>query len=360
MYVKEMHIEVNQSVQKIAANRTRKLLDDEVDWLLNKNQGRFVQSRMTPKKDGSGGFEIKQFDIDAIRAIVVRGYEIPAFVADPRSYAAALPGNYGYLISDESIIKVAPLDSTLNPLAPTATTLTQNLLLLPITKSLLAVGPWYNQVQVFINNGLVFDIQQYTQSRNTTFTGYNSQAQVYEISGCILKELASQKWRVYWERYGTQFFPKTLIIETGPTVTSGSIMIDGITTVGQQKTYALQVVDYPGQPTQDQANRLTASHVVQNLREVAFYRTQPESPISELSGSQLYVYANKYFIVTNCRLSYIRKPRRISLPLGQDCELAPEYHQLICDLTVEYIKAMIADPSWDTKLKDDMTRTAIN
>lgn len=359
MYVKEMHIEVNQSVQKIAANRTRKLLDDEVDWLLNKNEGRFIQSKVTPKKDGSGGFEIKQFDIDAIRAIVVRGYEMPAYIADPRSYAAILPGNYRYLISDESIIKVAPLDSMMTPQAPIATTLTRNLLLIPVTKSLKVSSPWYNQVQVFINNGLVFDIQQYTQSRNTTFIGFNSVDQVYEISGCILKELAFQKWNVYWERYNGQFFAKTLIIETGPNVLTGSIIIDGITTVAQQKTYSIQVVDYPMQPTQDQANRLTASHVVQNLREVAFYRTQPESPISELSGGQLYVYANKYFIVTNCRLSYIRKPRRISLPLGQDCELAPECHQLICDLTVEYIKAMIADPNWQTKLQDDMIRTPI-
>lgn len=357
MYVKEMHIEVNQSTQKIAANRTRKLLADEVDWLLNKNQGRFVQSRMTPKKDGSGGFEIKQFDMDAIRALVVRGYETPAYVADPRSYMSLLPGNYGYLISDESIIKLVPSDDT-GPVPPQAATVTRNLLLIPVLKSLLPAGPWYNQVQVFLNNGLVFDIQQYTQSRNTGFTGFNSIDQVYEVSGCILKELATQRWNVYWERYGSLHVPKTLIIETGPTAMTGSIVIDGTVTAGTQRTYSFLTNDYPQQPTQDQANRLTASHVVQNLREVAFYRTQPESPISELSGNQLYVYASKCFIVTNTRLSYVRKPRRISLLLGQDCELAPEYHQLVCDLTVEYIKAMIADPNWDTKLKDDMVRTA--
>jgi len=92
MYVKEMHIEVNQSTQKIAANTTRKLLAPEVDWLLNKNMGRFIESRVTPKKDGSGGFEIKQFDIDAIRTLLVTGYDVSAYVADPRRVKAFLPG----------------------------------------------------------------------------------------------------------------------------------------------------------------------------------------------------------------------------------------------------------------------------
>jgi len=75
----------------------------------------------------------------------------------------------------------------------------------------------------------------------------------------------------------------------------------------------------------------------------------------------LYTYTNKSFIVTSSRLSYVRKPQRISLSLGQDCEIAPEYHQLICDLTSEYFKAMIADPNWEVKLKDKHDQnTSIN
>lgn len=359
MYVREMHIEVNQSMQKIAANRTRKLLDDEVDWLLNKNQERFVWSRVTPKSDGSGGFELKQFGIDAIRMLVKRGVEVPAYIADPRSYVAYLPGDYSYLLSDESVIKRAPVDLANTPLLAPASTLTRNLLLLPVSQSLLSSGPWYGQLQVYLNNGLVFDIQQYTQARNVSFTGFNSKAQVYEISNLLLCELASQRWNVYWENYGTINYPRMLIIDTGPVVMTGSIIIDGTAIPGLQRTVAVQAADYPTLPTEDQANRLTASHVVQNLREVAFYRTQPESPISELSGAQLFTYASKYFIVTNNRLSYVRKPRRISLVLGQDCELAPETHQMICDLTVEYAKAMIADPNWKVKLQDDMQRTPV-
>lgn len=359
MYVKEMHIEVNQSLQKIAANRTRKFFDEEVDWLLNKNLSRFIQSRVTPKKDGSGGFEIKQFDIDAIQAILVRGREVPAYVADPRSYKAQLPGDYAYLISDESVIKLAPVDLTNTPTQPLSSVLARNLLVIPIPPSTLPVGPYYNNVSMSINGGVVFDIQLYTQQRSTTFTGYNSKDQVYEVSDCLLRELSDQKWSVYWERYAEMYYPRCLVIDTGAVVATASITIDGTTTPAKPMTYTVQVYDYPTQPTQDQSNRLTASHIVQNLREVAFYKTQPESPISEISQRQLYTYTNKYFTVTSNRLSYVRKPRRISLTLGDDCDLAPEYHQLICDLTVEYVKGMISDPNWEVKLKDNMVRTPI-
>jgi len=359
MFVKEMHIEVNQSTQKIAANRTRKLLDEEVDWLLNKNQQRLIQSRVTPRKDGSGGFEIKQFDIDAIRALLVTGREVSAYVADPRRTKALLPGDYAHLISDESVIKRADVDLAGNCVKPTSTTLQTNLLLLPLPLSPLGTGPYYGSVQVYINGGLVFDIQQFTQSRNTTYIGYDSKAEVFFLQHCILRELADAGWRIYWERYGERFYPKTFIIDLGPAAGTGSVIIDGQTFNGQSATYSMQVLDYYQQPAEDQSNRLTGSHIIQNLREVAFYKTQPESPISELAGGMLYTYTNKTFIVISNRFTYIRKARNISLTLGQDCELPPEYHQMICDLTVEYFKAMIADPNWEVKLKDNMTRTPI-
>jgi len=186
-------------------------------------------------------------------------------------------------------------------------------------------------------------MQQYTQRRGATFSGFSSRDEVFFVSSCIARELADQGWKVYWERYAERYYPKTLIVDLGPITGTGSITTDGTTTQASADTYYVKVLDYYKQATEDQSNRLTASHIIQNLREVAFYRTQPESPISELAGQVLYTYTNKSFIVTSSRLSYVRKPQRISLSLGQDCEIAPEYHQLICDLTSEYFKAMIAD-----------------
>lgn len=354
-----MHIEVNQAVQKIAANRTRKLLDFEVDWLLNKNMDRFIYSRVTPKRDGSGGFEVKSFDMDAIRTILRPGVEVPTFVADPRRVKAFLPGDYAYLISDESTIKRAQVDLAGTPLKPAKTTLTKNLLLIPVFQSALGTGPYYANVQVYISSGLVFDMQQYTQIRGATFSGFDSKDEVFYVAPLLLRAISDLGWKVYWEKYAELVYPRTLVVDLGPMTYTGSITIDGVTRPAVASTYYVNELDFYQQPTEDQSNRLTASHIVQNLREVAFYKTQPESPITELAGHILYTYTNASFIVTSTRLTYVRKPQRISLSLGTDCELAPEYHQMICDLTAEYFKAMIADPSWEMKLKDNMTRTPI-
>jgi len=359
MYVKEMHIEVNQATQKIAANTTRKLRDPEVDWLLNKNMQRFIESRVTPKRDGSGGYEVVQFGIDAIRALMVTGKELPSYLADPRRQKAILPGDYAYLISDESSIKRAQVDTSGQLVVPTKVTQVRNLLILPVPASALSAAPYYSSVQVYINTGLVFDIQQYANARGSAFTGYSSKDEVFFISSVLSRELCDKGWNVYWERYAERFYPRSLVIDLGPLVGTASIIIDGTTTNAVTDTYYVNALDHYQQPVEDQSNRLTASNLVQNLREVAFYKTQPESPISELAGRVLYTYTNKSFIVINSRISYVRKPQRISLSLGTDCELAPEFHQEVCDLATEYFKAMTADPNWEVKLKDNMTRTPL-
>lgn len=352
MDVREMHIEVMQATQKLAANKTRKLLPEEIDWLLNKCLGRFVQSRVTPKKDGSGGFEIKSFDVDAIRAIMATGVEVPAFIADPRRYQTIIPGDCAYFISDESVIKRPNQDDQL-----TTNLLSQNLLAFPVRKSLVPTGPWYTSASITINDAVAFDLVTYVTNRDASYSGFSSPQLITELAAVMLRALCDAGWDAYWESYGDIFMPRTLIVNTGAGSMAGSISIDAITLQGLQSAVSVQANDYPQRQTQDSSNRLTASNVIDNLREVAFYRTQAESPLSMLAGNKVYTYADKTFIVTTTRLSYVRKHKRISLILGDDCELAPEFHQLVCDLTEEYYKQMIADPNWETKLKDDMVRT---
>lgn len=355
MTVKEMHIEVEQSTQKIASNRTRKLFPSEIDWILNKNMERFVQTRVTPKKDKSGGYEITAFDADAIKTLMRTGIEVSAYRADPRRYYASLPGDYSYLISDESIIK-QPFFSD----AVVKSTNMGNYLLIPVNKSTKTAGPYYSQVSLSINGVTAFDIVSYAAARNTVFSGYSSVDEVYSLGTLILRALSDAKWDVYWERCGDLYFPKTFIISTGQVTATGSIIIDGVTYPGTSYSTSLQAEDLPLRDTNDNSNRLTASNLIQNLREVAFYKTQPEAPLSELSGQSLYVYADKSFIVTNLRLSYVRRHKKISLILGDDCELPESYHQMICDLTEEYYQNELMVPNWEAKLQDNMKRTAID
>jgi hypothetical protein len=48
------------------------------------------------------------------------------------------------------------------------------------------------------------------------------------------------------------------------------------------------------------------------------------------------------------KITYIRKPKQISLSLGIDCELPTHSHQEIVDMTVSSILEGISDPRYQT------------
>ena len=108
------------------------------------------------------------------------------------------------------------------------------------------------------------------------------------------------------------------------------------------------------------ANRLESSENVQNLLGTSFYTTSVHSPISELSGNLLYIYYDNSFTVNSCEITYIRKPRILSLFLGSDCELAPEFHPTICDMATEYIKGRLENAQGQQLVeRDNETRVII-
>jgi hypothetical protein len=352
MNVKEMHIEVNQSLQKIAANKTRKLFPEEVDWLLNKNQERFIDLHVTPRKDGSGGFEIDQHATDAVRKLIRTRAVMDCFNTDPKRAAIILPGDYRNLLSDASVLK------KLCGSTATSSVLTKNLLVIPIRKSAGINGVYYANATVTINGNIEFNITDITQSYDGSYIGYNSPEQIYEIINIMIWTLKGKGFEVYWEEYGDRYYPKSLVVVSAGAL-SGSVTLDGVTRNGTvlQQSFALK--DVTGKISKEVDNTLTPTHKISTLNSTAFFKTMAEGPISELAGTYLYAYTDETFIVTNMVISYVRKPRRISIILGQDCELAPESHQKICDLTVEYIKAMIADPTWEAKLRDNIARTTL-
>lgn len=359
MYVKEMHIEVRQATQKLASNRTRKLLDAEIDWLLNKNQGRFIRSKIRPKilpnGQQTGGFEILQDDLDAIKTLVRRGAVLPAFYNDPRTVRCALPGDYAYLVQDESVIKrVSPIAAV----PPQKTVLQRYLLALPVNTSALPAPPYYKAVQLSLGGSIVFDLNQYAITRGAAYNGFSASDFVFALWPYLLRGLIDAGYDAYWEYYEDIFIPRSVIVVTAAPLT-GSITVDGVTIASAARTINVQVTDLPGVAPEYQANRLTASNISPSLLEVAFYGTQPEFPISEITDRSLYVYPSKNFIVSNAIISYVRKPRRISLILGTDSELPEEYHQQVCDLTEEYFKQLIQDPNWQVKLEDNTKRTSL-
>ena len=103
-----------------------------------------------------------------------------------------------------------------------------------------------------------------------------------------------------------------------------------------------------------------ASAEVATYLNTPFFGSSSKGIISELSTNLLYLYRDDNCTVKSVRISYIRKPKPISLSLGLDCEISSSFHQTICDLAIEYIKGQQEDGQGvEIKKQDNSTRVII-
>lgn len=347
----EMHIEVNQGLQKIAANSTRKFLTEEIDWVLNKIQERFVRSCLRPveleKFNGKYTF-VDQLRADSIKTLVVTGLQLTAYgdVNWSTRQKTILPKDYMYLLSDTSEIAL------LCGKALTTTDSVSTLTLLKLVKTNASTAPFYTSGVIDIN-GTILNIPA-DLGMLATYTGLQTKEDVVLLVDFILNYFWQKGVEVYWEKYGEVYSQGNFII---PNATAASITWDGIAvTSSSTQPYNLRELNISGVATITADNRLMAPAEVATYLNTPFFGSSSKGIISELSTNLLYLYRDDNCTVKSVRISYIRKPQPISLLLGSDCELSSQVHQLICDLTVEYLKKTIESPAANLKTQDLETR----
>lgn len=352
MTVHDQHIEFNQSLQQVAANKTLKYLPQEVDWILNKMQDRFIQLRMKPKVSErgipTGGFEVSQLDSDAIRTIIVSSYDLTPYIdQDGRRYRCFLPPDYSYLLSDWSY--TTPTCGT----SPTVKTNTMYITALRQDQSIKTAPQYYTNLQIQLGPNLVTIPSDLPYGNK-----YNGYEAIRDID--FIRKYISLKGQWYWERFDNLYYPNYYIFPTTNPQSSlpPFISIDGNTTmVTKISSYALSTHPNTGAYYD---NRLSATSNISGMVSTPFIKSSYYSPISELSNGILYVYNDNSFTISNVGIAYVRKPQPISLYLGTNCELPEEFHQNICDLAVEYVKGRLNDlPGYQQTKADNDTRVMI-
>lgn len=346
MQVRDMHIEINQSLQKVAANTTRKFLSEEIDWVLNKTMNRAIQDKVKFKTNGQ--VTLDQLGSDFLKKLVVSGKELETTVVNTDKVKALLPSNYMYLLADASTVLKA-CNSEYDEFTDS-----YNYVVIPVVQSTLSVAPYYVTSSITVN-AVTISIPANLSSFANYYVGYNSKQDVLELVHYYLGRLRELGYEAYWETVESINKPGCIIVKAN----SGSWMVDSVTTLG-----TLQAVSYTGISVKTPvyytaANRLEASENIPNLMNTPFYTTNENSPISELENDSLLIYKNKNFTVTNATISYIRKPKRISLALGVDCEISEEFHQTICDLSTEYLKGRLDDVQGNQMIERDINNRVI-
>jgi hypothetical protein len=79
-----------------------------------------------------------------------------------------------------------------------------------------------------------------------------------------------------------------------------------------------------------------------------FNTTKYTDPLYTIRGNAIDIYTSDIFIIDAVKITYLRKPSKISLSLGISCELPEHCHQEIVDMTVSSILEGISDPRYQT------------
>lgn len=353
MNVQEQHIDINLAAQKINSNYYRQLTDAEIDWLLNKHVGRFIKDRIKQDTD-SLGFDATEVDMDALRTLVVLDRELATFHIEDDATRAELPGDYSYLIDDFS--NTIPKCDTVN--YKTATTFVSKTVYIYSFPLIASTGstPFYTSMSLTLNDVVLF--------LSEDLPGLGTSDELFTVRDYIMGQL-SRYVRTqlqdnpafdidfYWEKFGSYYSPNSfLAVTTTQQTGTNSITIDEVETSAEENTITRSFV--PEISGKLCANRLVRGHFRSNLRSSAFARTSSNSPISALNDNQVKVYSDGKFIISKLKVSYIRKPAKISLFLNQNCDVAEDFHPEINDRVILDIKELIMAPDWEIKLRDMM------
>lgn len=349
MTAQEMLIEVNTSLQAIGASKTRKFYPQEIEWYLNKMVNRFVQDSVRRKESqtSGGGYSVKDVDIttfeidelyrDAIRNLIAEQYLPINYDPSGTSGVIYLPANYSYLTDlGGSVDKCSPFKSI------TLTSKDYQIIgvPMPVNSVVSSPGPYFANLTITINSVVVYS--------RTGGYDYNSSFQVIEEICNTVPNIAQNVVGPYKKMgYLLLMLPK-------PTSGNNSLVIayDAVTltstvlnTVTAKETGAAIIpANTPVRSLRD--------NIGYNSNNTPYYKSSNESLTTSVQGSLIQINTATNFIVNGMWIGYIRKPGRISVSLNNTSDIAPDYHNQICDMTVQHIRERIGDPKWQTGIVD--------
>lgn len=351
MNITEQHIEINQSAQEIGLTTKRKFLPEEIDWILNKVIGRFIDSNIKyVPSQGEMGLQHALFDDDNIHTLL----EFEDVVTHKYSLTESdtylqYPQNLRNFISVS--LNTHKLNCVGGVYGPTFIPEQNYICIVEFTPSFKTSAPFFTAPSVSINGQLLsLRLPSNLPAREMDFV----------LSDSLQNQLVSTNYgnyKIYWERYKTIYSPNSLILVTDAAINELQVVYDGI----QKQMFKSVFENFKPISVSVKglwsAGRNIKKAWIPKLQESQFAKSEFDSPIISQTSSGLRILTDDKFIVTKGRIHYIRKPQKVSLSLRRDCDLPVETHQKICDLAVEYIKNAISDPNYEWKLQDNKLRT---
>tara|TARA_R110002074_G_scaffold4774_1_gene23362 strand:- start:452 stop:1615 length:1164 start_codon:yes stop_codon:yes gene_type:complete len=376
MNVGQMHIAISQGVDKINSLQADMLLPQEIDIELNKSQIRFINTKYGSNNTYRQGFEQSQKRIDDLRSLV-REYTAPTTYKEQYNNTIwvdkfQLPTDYMYLVNQRSEIMINNCSRLTWSFANTD----------PVAYIVVPFSNLHDGTNFINNLELVADPSNGTLGQVGMLPGIAWNTYTYPADVVTLQNdiVLSANWGAgfdfYWEEYGNINVPNSFIVLVDTSVhtfynwdssitnvNSGSNLITTalgsfVTSTGlQDSENTLAYGEFTGDALGtkrivDNANREYALNKFVQQDDIAkllgdpFNTTKYTSPLTTIRGRFIDIYTSDIFIIDKLKITYIRQPSEISLPLGISCELPIHCHQEIVDMAVSSILEGISDPRY--------------
>ena len=368
MNVQEMHLAIQQGVDKINSLQADLLLSQEIDIELNKSMMRFINTKYGKNNKYRKGFEESQKRIDDLRSLV-REYEgIVTFKETLGSKyfidTFTLPPDYLYLVNTLTTTNInqncTPVEYFLSESDP--------ILFFTISLDTFVC----NSNTAIADSIIMFeDKSDLTKGQAVVWQNTSSFTFPQDINAVRDDILANPGigFEIYWEQYGDLNYQGKFIVIPNSNTYSWIEWDASVGTVTE-----LVNVNSTGSQLQSQTplysqaflnNRRVLVNTV-GIKDVTsgstfiqqddiftlltdpFNTTKYTDPLYTIRGNALDIYTSDIFIIDSVKITYVRKPSKISLSLGVSCELPEHCHQEIVDMTVSSILEGISDPRYQT------------
>ena len=374
-----MHIAVQQGVDKINSLQADSLLSEEIDLELNKSVFRFINGKYGKNNIYRKGFEESQKRIDDLRTLV-REYEaVTAFKEQLQKNifvdTFTLPTDYMYLVNQVSRVYInncKPIEYSLVNL-PSVSYFVVDFNNFVLNNADGNSDSFIKSMGMVEDNSgnyaLVWSASPNLKSSGWVETSYP--ANIEAVKQDILNN-PGLGFTIYWEEFETLYEPGSFIVvvdtvthtwfewdaSAGPlSVLRGNPYLDdGVSRTGPtdlngrilDASYSEKREPISYSDLLTRGNRFSQQDDIFTLLNDPFNTTKHTSPLTTMRGRSIDVYTNDIFIIDAVKITYIRKPKEISLSLGVNCELPEHTHQEIVAMTVASILEAISDPRYQS------------
>ncbi len=343
MTVKEMHIGVNELLQKVNSNFTDDFEPPQIDWALNREVIKFIKQRISPKSnDKKEGFQDNQKRFDDLKPLL-SSVILPAYVNNDNSVFTYFNSDYFSLVSDRTTTKNLCGGNFSNVATQS---FNYNLVCFPINNDDTNL---YAGFTISINGIVKYNIANYP----TLLAELTSSEAKFVLINHIIEVLNDTV--VYQCKYKSFYGLKGEGIVLYMPFNNGGVDIhynSGTIHYNPIEYVQTKITNVSG--TKEYLNRLTGTEKLFSVLGNSIGGTEHYSPISTIEEDRLIVYHNKKFIPTFINVTYIKKPKKISLPLNQSSELDESSQEEIIDNTAKTLAGLTSSQVYQNMINENL------